>query len=350
MSNDIVLTGTHGWLGSRLLYSIIHGLPDYPETMMPNSHVRCFYLKNEPALDVELANGCKVSNIFGDLKNEQDCTRLFEGTQEPLLLHTAGVIHPALRVKEFFDNNVGATLNLLTAAAKRGCRRAVIVSSNSPIGCNPTPDHRFTEESPYNPYQGYGRSKKEMELRARERAEDLGIELVIIRPPWFYGPFQPPRQTLFFQMIKNGSGPLVGDGTNQRSMIYVDNLCHGMNLAATHPAAAGNTYWIADAEPYEMKTILDTIEDVLEKDFGMDVAHKRMKLPGIAADIAYVADAMIQGAGFYHQKIHVLSEMNKNIACSVDKAQRELGYNPKISLREGMRRSIEWCLEQGMTI
>ena len=37
MSNDIVLTGTHGWLGSRLLYSIIHGLPDYPETMMPKA-------------------------------------------------------------------------------------------------------------------------------------------------------------------------------------------------------------------------------------------------------------------------------------------------------------------------
>ena len=69
MSNDIVLTGTHGWLGSRLLYSIIHGLPDYPETMMPNSHVRCFYLQHEPALDVELANGCKVDNIFGDLLN-----------------------------------------------------------------------------------------------------------------------------------------------------------------------------------------------------------------------------------------------------------------------------------------
>jgi nucleoside-diphosphate-sugar epimerase len=42
--------------------------------------------------------------------------------------------------------------------------------------------------------------------------------------------------------------------------------------------------------------------------------------------------------------------MNKNIACSIEKARRELGYEPVVSLREGMRRSIEWCLKQGYDI
>lgn len=349
MSNNIVLTGTHGWLGSRMLHALVHGLDDYPEIIAPNSSIRAFYLSGETAVDVQAANGTTIDNVFGDLKNPADCDRLFEGTDSPLLVHTAGVIHPS-RVKEFFSNNVGGTLNLLEAAHRRGCRRAVIVSSNSPIGCNPTPEHRFTEDSPYNPYQGYGRSKQEMELRCRERAAELGMELVIIRPPWFYGPFQPARQTLFFQMIKDGSGPLLGAGLNQRSMVYVDNLCEGLHLAANHPQAAGNTYWIADAEPYEMRVILDTIESVLEEDFGMTVAHKRMRLPSIAADIAYYVDAAIQATGLYHQKIHVLSEMNKNIACSIDRARTELGYEPKIALREGMRRSIQWCLAQGQTI
>ena len=99
-----------------------------------------------------------------------------------------------------------------------------------------------------------------------------------------------------------------------------------------------------------MRVILDTIESVLEEDFGMTVAHKRMRLPSIAADIAYYVDAAIQATGLYHQKIHVLSEMNKNIACSIDRARTELGYEPKIALREGMRRSIQWCLAQGQTI
>lgn len=187
-------------------------------------------------------------------------------------------------------------------------------------------------------------------MRILEAADAHNLDVVIIRPPWFYGPFQPPRQTLFFSMIKEGKGPLVGNGCNQRSMVYIDNLCYGILLAATQPKAAGQTYWIADDQPYEMRSILDTIESVLEKDFHMEVAHKRMRLPSIASEIAYLVDSAIQGAGFYHQKIHVLSEMNKNIACSIDKARRELGYNPKIALREGMRRSIGWCLKQGYSI
>jgi nucleoside-diphosphate-sugar epimerase len=49
--------------------------------------------------------------------------------------------------------------------------------------------------------------------------------------------------------------------------------------------------------------------------------------------------------GIYHQKIHVLSEMNKTIACTIAKAERELGYRPEVELEEGMRRSIAWCLQ-----
>ncbi len=349
MSNEIVLTGTHGWLGSRMLHALVHGLPDYPDIQAANTRIRCFYRANEPVSEVEAAFGTSIEKISGDLTNPVDCDQLFEGTDGALLLHTAGVIHPD-RVRDFFTNNVDATLNLLDAASRRGCSRAVIVSSNSPMGCNPVPEHRFTEDSPYNPYQGYGRSKKEMELRARERADELDIELVIIRPPWFYGPFQPPRQTLFFRLIKTGGVPLLGDGLNQRSMVYVDNLCQGLSLAANHVDAVGNTYWIADAEPYEMRTIIDTIESLLENDFGMEVAHKRMKLPSVVGDIAYYIDTAIQATGLYHQKFHVLSEMNKNISCSIDRARNELGYEPKVALREGMRRSIQWCLDQGMPI
>jgi len=143
---------------------------------------------------------------------------------------------------------------------------------------------------------------------------------------------------------------LLGDGLNQRSMVYVDNLCQGLSLAANHVDAVGNTYWIADAEPYEMRTIIDTIESLLENDFGMEVAHKRMKLPSVVGDIAYYIDTAIQATGLYHQKFHVLSEMNKNISCSIDRARNELGYEPKVALREGMRRSIQWCLDQGMPI
>ncbi len=96
-----------------------------------------------------------------------------------------------------------------------------------------------------------------------------------------------------------------------------------------------------------MNEIIDTIERVMEKDFGVTCAHKRMKLPGFASEVAWVVDATIQGVGAYHQKMHVLSEMNKTIACTIAKAERELGYDPKVDLEEGMRRSIQWMLDRG---
>ena len=59
---------------------------------------------------------------------------------------------------------------------------------------------------------------------------------------------------------------------------------------------------------------------------------------------------MLQAAGSYITEIHVAGEMNKDIACSIEKARNELGYEPKIELREGMRRSIEWCRNNGIDI
>jgi nucleoside-diphosphate-sugar epimerase len=148
-------------------------------------------------------------------------------------------------------------------------------------------------------------------------------------------------------MIRDGKAPIVGGGENRRSMAFIDNICQGLLLCERVEQAKGGTYWIADRRPYTMNEIVDTIEGVMEKDFGVKVAHKRMRLPGLASMVAYAMDGMIQGVGSYHQKLHVLSEMNKTIACTVAKAEKELGYDPKVELAEGMRRSIQWMLDHG---
>jgi nucleoside-diphosphate-sugar epimerase len=82
----------------------------------------------------------------------------------------------------------------------------------------------------------------------------------------------------------------------------------------------------------------------------MDVKHDRMRLPSVASEVALGVDATLQKAGLYNQEVHVLSEMNKTIACSVAKARDQLGYRPSVDLREGMRRSISWCLSNGQEI
>jgi nucleoside-diphosphate-sugar epimerase len=343
----VLVTGAAGWLGSRLVESLLRGLPEHDELKTPlaNLRIRVLLLPGQDGAALRKLSD-RIEVVPGDIRNPADCEKFCAEAKGAILFHTAGIIHPK-RVREFYDINRDGTTNLLDAAIAAGLKRAVVVSSNSPCGCNPHPDHLFDERSPFNPYMHYGRSKMEMELAIRKRATKL--ETVIIRAPWFYGPNQPPRQTLFFQMIRDGKGPIVGSGNNLRSMAYVDNLCQGLVLAAIRDRAAGQVYWIADERPYAMNEIVDTIERLLETEFGHKCAHKRMKLPGIASEVAWLVDKTLQSLGLYHQKFHVLSEMNKTIACSVARARAELGYRPTVALEEGMRRSLKWCAENGQT-
>lgn len=343
----VLVTGAGGWLGSRLVESLVRGLSEHDELKAPaaNLRVRMLVLPGQDAATLKRLSD-RIEVVSGDLRNPADCARFCEGAKGAILFHTAGIIHPR-RVREFYEINRDGTIHLLDAAIRSGVKRAVVVSSNSPCGCNPHPDHLFDELSPFHPYMNYGRSKREMELAVRERASR--IETVLIRAPWFYGPNQPPRQTLFFQMIREGKAPIVGRGDNLRSMAYVDNLCQGLVLAALRERAAGQVYWIADRRPYSMNEIVDTIERLLETEFGHACKHKRMRLPAFASDVAWLADKTLQALGVYHQKIHVLSEMNRTIACSVARAEQELDYRPTIALEEGMRRSLRWCAENGQT-
>jgi nucleoside-diphosphate-sugar epimerase len=343
-----IVTGAPGWLGSRLVKSLVEGLPEVPGLEQPlgERRVRCLVL---PGSDTKALRSLseRVETVEGDISDPSTLPKLFADAAGATVFHSAAVIHPNEGTKQFTRVNVDGTRHLIDAAERAEIRRFVHVSSNSPIGTNPSKDHVFDESAPYNPYMGYGKSKMAAEEIVKAAGERGGIETVIIRPPWFYGPGQPPRQSLFFEMIRDGKAPIVGGGENRRSMAYVDNICQGLNLCERVEQAKGGVYWIADRRPYTMNEIVDTIERVMEKDFDVKVRHKRTRLPGFMSEIALLVDKVLQGVGLYHQKIHVLSEMNKTIACSVAKAEKELGYDPKIELEEGMRRSIRWMLDHG---
>jgi nucleoside-diphosphate-sugar epimerase len=326
------------------------GLPDVPAFAAPDPErrIRCLIMPGIPT-KVLTDISPRVETVPGDVCDPGSLRDFFRDAEGATVFHLCGIIHPR-RIQDLYAINVDGTRNVLAGAMAAGARRAIAISSNSPAGCNPSPDHVFDERAPYNPYMHYGRSKKQMEDVVGEAFASGRIETVILRPCWFYGPDQPPRQTRFFTMIKEGKAPIVGGGESRRSMSYVDNTCQALLLAEQSPAARGQTYWVADRRPYTMNEIVDTVERLLEQEFKMPVAHKRMRLPGIASEVALVVDKVMQGVGLYRQEIHVLSEMNKTIACSVERAVRELGYDPKIELEEGMRRSIRWCLDNGLAI
>jgi nucleoside-diphosphate-sugar epimerase len=337
-ARTVVVTGAAGWLGPNLVRTLAQS--------HDRDRVRCLVASpgEAPVLGVVSP---KIETVVGDVRDPATADRLFDGVGgEATVFHAAAVIHPRKATRELFDVNVGGTQMVIDRARRSGASRFVHVSSNSPFGVNAGPDEVFTEDSPYDPYMGYGQSKLEAEQIVRRTHERGDIATVMVRAPWFYGPYQPPRQSRFFSAIRRGRFPLVGDGTQRRSMVYTDNLVQGLLRAEVAEAAPGNAYWIADARPYELREILDTVRQALE-DEGLAVTGPRLSLPASVARLAERADDFVQQRGRYVQALHVLGELGHTIACDISRARAELGYEPTVGLREGMRASIRWCLDHG---
>jgi len=338
-----VVTGATGWLGRAL----VAGLTDATSPWCRPGVVRAFVHPDEDQTPLTLLP--RVEVVVGDIRRVDDVSRLFAERDDGVtdVLHTAGVIHPR-RTDEFIEVNTRGTANVVAAARRSGVRRLVHVSSNSPFGANPTRTDTFRNDEPYDPYYGYGRSKMLAEQRVLDAVAG-GLDAVIVRPPWFYGPYQPARQTTFFQLVRRGRFPVIGDGGQRRSMVYTDHLVQGVVRAELTRTAPGRGWWIADARPYEVTEIVETVGRALRAE-GYDVRSNRVRLPALVGRLAERADAIVQGRGRYLQPIHVLGEMDKTIACDISAAQAELGYEPAIALEDGMRRSIRWCRANGLEL
>lgn len=331
----LVVTGAAGWLGRNLVDAVA------PQ----RDRVRVLVQTAEEGALLSLA-GRSVDPVVGDVRDPDALDRLLSGCAPgSSLVHAAAVIHPGGRTRQLFDVNVGGTALVVDRARRHGVGRLVHVSSNSPFGVNRHPDERFDEASPYAPYLAYGASKLEAEQLVLGAAERGDLDAVVVRPPWFYGPQQPDRQTAWLRAVRRGRFPLVGDGTNRRSMVFTGNLVHGI-LRAEVAAAPGTAYWIADPEPYPMAEVLDTVRRAFEAE-GMAVSGGQPRVPRLVGRAAEAADRVAQRFGRYIQAAHVLGELKETIACDTSRATRELGYRPTTTLLDGMRASIRWCLAHG---
>ena len=332
------ITGASGWLGRALVHRLL----------ADPARRRLRLLANTTAEAQALAALGNVEVVIGDIGKPDTAARLLHGTGRDVdLIHTAGIIHPST-TRQFFEINVLGARHVAEAALDHGVRRMVHVSSNSPFGTNPHPGDTFRAIEPYHPYLGYGRSKMRAELAVFESIA-RGLDATIVRPPWFYGPFQPARQTTFFRLVRAGRFPVVGDGEQRRSMVYIDNLVDGIIAAELTPAAKARGYWVADETAYTVNEIVDTVGRALT-DEGFSVKPPSTRLPAIAGRLAELGDRIVQGLGRYQQQLHVLGEMNHTIACDISVTRRELGYVPRVSLYDGMRTSIRWCVEQGIEL
>jgi len=336
--NTVVVTGAAGWLGQNL----VRALAAQPA----RRRIRCLVHERADASLLEIVDP-RIEVLVGDVRDPSVIDALFEDAGSASVVHAAAVIHPARFVREFFDVNVGGTQLVLDRARRSGATRFVHISSNSPFGANATRDERFDEGSKVAPYMGYGRSKLEAEQLVQRSSDRGDLATVILRPPWFYGPYQPARQTQFLSAVRRGRFPLVAPGTQRRSMVYTANLVQAVLLAERSDAAPGNAYWIADAEPYALADILRTVGQALEAE-GLRVSRRPPPpVPRVAGVLAEKLDGVAQAAGRYVQVLHVLGELKDTISCDISRARKELGYDPDVALLEGMRASVRWCLARG---
>ena len=131
-------------------------------------------------------------------------------------------------------------------------------------------------------------------------------------------------------------------------MAYVDNLVQGVALAERHPAAPGQAFWVADRDAYPLARWCHGAPG--PRRGGLPHARRCAPGTGGAGAPAERADRVLQRRGRYVTQVHVLGELSKTIRCDISRTVEVLGYEPRVSLLEGMRRSIRWCASQGLDI
>ena len=330
--NRVLITGGKGWLGKYLVSMVTNGSSDYKfkNYTKRNSYLRVTDLT---VTTIEESISSFPDYIIADITKWEDCIKITKDIDT--VIHIAGIIHPK-KTKQFYDINTRGTDNLVRASIDNGVKKFIYISSNSAYG-----DREYTmmEYTTPIPYMDYGRSKYLAESCVEDNMDY--IESVILRPCWFYGENPPNRLIKLFKMIKKGNPIIFGDGNNLRSMSYIGNVCHAILKAIEYDPGYTQDFWIADSRIYTTNEIYYTIADLLEIDI------KPRYIPGIVSSVCRLGDKLLQKLGRYNSYIHVAGEMDRNIACSIYKARRELGYNPIIDLKEGMRRTIEWCKGHG---
>ena len=265
------------------------------------------------------------------------------------MIHAAGVIHPA-RVDDFEEVNARGTANVARAALAAGVRRLVHVSSNSPFGTNAHRLDTFRNDEPYHPYVGYGRSKMRAELAVRRRRRPTGSTPSSCgRRGSTARSSRPARRRSSGSCAPAGSRSSATAASAARWSTSTTS-CRASSRAELTPTPAGRAWWIADAEPYEVDDIVATVGRALAAE-GFDVAPNRVRVP---ADRRPPRRARRRTRPAHRaatsSRLHVLGEMDKTIACDISVARDELGYEPDVALEEGMRRSIRWCVEQGIEL
>ena len=353
----VVLTGATGFVGGALARRLAaEGLELHALTL--------------PGSDRSRLAGVPVTFHSGDITTPAGLDGLFDGAT--WVIHAAGMLGragvSAATYNRINAEGVGHVLAAVERAWQQGRTaaglRVLHVSSAGVLGpvrqagmkdeggrMSSEPPLRdssfrlhpssFDESSPLAPSNAYERSKALGEAVAAGFARD-GLPLVVARPEFIYGPGDVHVLGLF-RAIQRGLFFYIGDGTNTCHPTYVDDMVDGL-LACLRRGAPGGVYHIAGPRPLPFRELAETIAAAL----GVPPPRRRVPVP-----LAWLGAAGLEAAGKLLGRDVPLSRtgvafFSENRRSTYAKAERELGFVPRVELREGVERTVGWYRGEGL--
>lgn len=309
----VLVTGGAGFIGSNLVARLLERSDVTSVRVLDN--LATGFLKNLKPFE----QNSKFSFFGGDIRNYNNCLDACENID--LISHQAALgsvprsIQDPLTTNEV---NITGTLNMLTAAKERGVRRMVYAASSSTYGDHPGLPK--TEDKIGRPLSPYAVTKYVNELYARVYADVYGIETIGLRYFNVFGPNQDPNGAyaavipLFMKAVLNNEAPFInGDGETSRDFTFVANAVQANECAlfTNNKEAVNQVYNIAFGERTTLNELFEEIKSIA----GSDLAPKYG--PERKGDVR-----------------HSLADISK--------AKTLLGYEPKYSVKEGLKIAFEW--------
>ncbi len=240
----------------------------------------------------------------------------------------------------YYEVNVEGTRNVLQSAFNNSVKKLIYCSTCGAHGNIENPP--AAETAPLNAADYYQQTKYEAEPIVLEYVKK-GLKATILRPAAIYGPGDPERFFMIFKRVSNGVFPMFGSGKTYYHPLYIDTLIDAHILAMDEEKGNGEAYLIADEEYVEIE----------------DLVKRTARALGVQVKIPHYPLWPLIIAGHFFEKIckpfkikppifpRRVDWFRQNRAFDISKAKRDLGFNPQISLDEGLRRTGEWYRKEG---
>ncbi|KQP14321.1 NAD-dependent dehydratase [Pseudorhodoferax sp. Leaf267] len=246
------------------------------------------------------------------------------------VLHLAARVHvmqddSASPLAAFRAANTAGALQLARQAAASGVQRFVFVSTIKVHGEASAPGQAFTADISPQPVDHYATSKAEAEQGLREVAETTGMQVVIIRPPLVYGPGVKANFAALMRAVARGWPLPLGSIHNRRSLVGIDNLVDLLLLCLEHPAAANQTFLVSDGEDLSTPDLLRRMGRAM----GKPARLWPLPVPLLEASAALLG------------RRAAAERLCGNLQVDITKTRTLLGWQPPVSVDEGLRRAAQ---------